>query len=118
MQNIGCAVPVLLTAMPLDSNRNCPFQEPASVLLHCWLISANNAVSSSSSWSMRQEKPHQTYRSDDQACNYDCFQCSEGALRFLIQWSQSRADKSSIAPVRFIDSFLHNGEQSITQAKR
>lgn len=66
---------------------------------------------------MRQEKPHQTYRADNQTRNYDCLQRSEGALRFLIQWSQSRADKSSIAPVRFIDSFLHNGEESISQAK-
>src|SRR5260221_247582 len=36
------------------------------------------------SWSMSQKKPHQTYRSDDQGRNYDCLQCSEGALRFPI----------------------------------
>src|SRR6266700_134148 len=125
MQNIGCAILVLLTTMRLDHNRERLFQQPAGLLLHCWLISANNTVSSSNfprfqhpsePDSMRQEKTHQAYCSDDQAGNYDCLKCSKGTLRLPIKWSESRADKSSIAPICFIDSFFHNREQSISWA--
>ena len=66
---------------------------------------------------MRQEKTHQAYRTYNQAGDDNCLQGSKGALRFLIQGCESRANKSSVAPVRFIDSFLHNSEESIIQAK-